>query len=247
MYNGSKVNRKMTEITYYSILENNQLKLPWSNDDRLVQRHLENDKGAQLAALVGEEMPVDKLFNTGVITIYTQDLLENFINKRKNKSYYLQNAFFLIDDLDKKFKFRGARYLRVIYLVAAMSQKNAFTQKMNWLLNFVSIFDDMDDIRSLIKEYNLKGWSDFDYNFLENLLKGPHEAPVWSKQKINLQFTSMRYQYYFEVAQSFQDINELLKVDDGHIKLDRLQNEHSLELLHMNYELSKFFPDSDGK
>lgn len=234
----------MAEITYYSILKDNQLCLPWSSDDRKAQQQLKTDKEAQLAALVGEEMPVDKLFNTGVITIYTQDLLENFINKRKNKSYYLQNAFFLIDDLDKKFKFKDAKYLRVIYLVAAMSQKNAFTQKMNWLLNFASIFDNMDDIKSLIKEYNLKCWSDFDYNFLEHILSGSPEAPVWAKQKINIQFSSLRYQYYFEVAQSFQDIKELLKIDDNHLKLDRLQNEHSLELLHMNYELSKFFPDS---
>ncbi len=188
-------------------------------------------------------MPVDKLFNTGVITIYTQDLLENFINKQKNKSYYLQNAFFLIDDLDKRFKFKDAKYLRTIYLVAALSQKNAFTQKMNWLLNFAAIFDDMKDIKSLVKEYDLKEWSDFDYAFLEHLLTGPEEAPIWRKQKINIQFTSLRYQYYFEVAQSFQDIHELLKIDTNGLKLDKLQNEHSLELLHMNYELSKFFPD----
>lgn len=235
--------REMTEITYYSILKNNQLCLPWSDDDRPAQLKLQDDKEAQLAALVGQEMPVDKLFNTGVITIYTQDLLENFINKQKNKSYYLQNAFFLIDDLDKRFKFKDAKYLRTIYLVAALSQKNAFTQKMNWLLNFAAIFDDMKDIKSLVKEYDLKEWSDFDYAFLEHLLTGSEEAPTWRKQKINIQFTSLRYQYYFEVAQSFQDIHELLKIDTNGLKLDKLQNEHSLELLHMNYELSKFFPD----
>ncbi|WP_125567412.1 hypothetical protein [Companilactobacillus insicii] len=234
----------MTEITYYSILKNNQLCLPWSDDDKPAQKKLQDDKEAQLAALVGEEMPVDKLFNTGVITIYTQDLLENFINKQKNKSYYLQNAFFLIDDLDKKFKFKDAKYLRTLYLVAALSQKNAFTQKMNWLLNFAAVFDNIADIKSLVNEYKIRDWSDFDYDFLNNLFTGSSEAPIWSRQKVNIQLSSLRYQYYFEVAQSFQDIRELLKVDDNQVKLDRLQNEHSLELLHMNYELSKFFPDT---
>jgi len=233
---------KMT-TKYYSILENNQLILPWSKDYEAAQKKIQGDKKAELATLTESSLNVDTLDSNNEITVYTQDLLEDFMDRQKNGSYYLDNAFFLIDDFDKRFKFKDSRYLRIIYLVAALSQKNSVTQKINWMLNFAAIFNNVDEIKDLVSSYGLKEWSDFDYKFMEELLKDPIVGPTWEKRRVTLHFSSIRYQQYFEAAQILQDVHELLNMTSGKIDLDRLQNEHSLELLHMSYELIKFFPD----
>lgn len=231
-------------IKYYSILEDNQLILPWSKDYEAAQKKIQGDKKAELATLTESRLNVDTLDSNNEITVYTQDLLEDFMDKQKNGSYYLQNAFFLIDDFDKRFKFKDAKYLRTLYLVAALSQKNSVTQKSNWIISLVATLNSVDEIKDLVSAYGLKEWSDFDYKFVDKLLEDPKEGPTFDKRNITLHFSSIRYQQYFEVSQILQDVNELLNMVNGKIDLDKLQNEHSLELLHMSYELIKFFPDS---
>ncbi|APX71292.1 hypothetical protein M5C72_11060 [Companilactobacillus allii] len=230
---------------YYSILEDNQLILPWSKDYEAAQKKIQGDEKAELATLTKSGFNVDTLGSNNEITVYTQDLLEDFMDRQKNSSYYLDSAFFLIDDFEKRLKFNDAEYLRKLYLCAALAQKNAVTQKISWMINLAAVFDDIDKIKDLVSIYELKGWSDFDYKFMETLLENPMEGPTWDKRRVTLHFSSIRYQQYFEMAQIVQDIHELLNMTSGKIDLDKLQNEHSLELLHMSFQLIKFFPDNN--
>lgn len=233
----------MKETTYYSVMEKDELAIPWTADSKKIVELLKQDRNAMLLSMTGRENKKTKEWiDHGMIETYEQETLDQLVNAEANKNIYLNNAFAIIDDIDQKGDPNHSPYISALYLAAALAKKMLFPDKMTWILNLAVTYGVGYGGRLNPKDYGIPSWNQDDAAFIKKLIEPPIEPPVWNQNKIDLKFTPISNMYYFQMAQAFQDIMELMKLNTGDFDFSRLQINHSFELIHMTFELAKFYP-----
>ncbi|AKP66243.1 hypothetical protein [Companilactobacillus ginsenosidimutans] len=233
----------MQETTYYSVMKKDELALPWTNDAQQVLELLKNDKDAMLMSMTGkEDENTREWIEHGMIETFEQETLDQLVGSQKEKNMYLDNAFTIMDDLDKKGSDAHSPYVSALYLVAALSRKLMMPEKMTWILGMAVAYGVGFNGKINQADYGVASWNKDDAKFIEKLNELPTEPPIWSKNKVTIRFEPVGNMYYYQVAIAFQDIMELMKLNSGDFSFANLQNEHSFELIHMAYELAKFYP-----
>lgn len=234
----------MEEKTYYSVMKKEELAIPWTNDSDKILKFLKNDKDAMLLSMTGKENEKTKEWvNHGMIETYEQETLDQLINSHSEKNKYLDNAFSIMDDLDSRGNPEQSPYTSALYLSAALTEKMKVPDKITWILGIAVAYGAGFSGKIDPSMFKIISWNDDDNAFIDKLLQTPIEPPKWNRNKVSLIFTPRGNMYYYEAAEAFQDIMELMKLNSGGFQIDRLQNKHSLELIHMAYELSKFYPN----
>lgn len=233
----------MDETTYYSVMKKDELAIPWTSNSNEVLELLKNDKDAMLLSMTGkEDKKTREWIEHGMIETYEQETLDQLVDTKSNQNRYLDNAFTIMDNLDKLGNNNRAPYVSALYLSAALSRKLMVPEKMTWILGIAVTYGVGFSSRINPKDFGITNWNKDDDEFVQTLVKKPTDPPIYSRNKVTVLFQPVGNMYYYQIAMAFQDIMELMKLNSGEFKFDNLQNEHSFELIHMAYELSKFYP-----
>ncbi|MFD1471988.1 hypothetical protein [Companilactobacillus mishanensis] len=233
----------MEETTYYSAMKKDELAIPWTSDEGQVLDIIKQDGNALLMSMTGKENESSsKWVEHGMIQTYTQESLDEYIDTQSDSNFYLDNAFTLMDSLDKKSNNAKAPYVSAIYLASALAQKMKLPYKMTWVLYIAAAYGVGFLPKISVNEFEIQNWDQMDYAFIDKLAEETHDAPVYDKNKVTVIFRPDGNQFYFRTSQAFQDIMELLKLNSSGFEFGTLQIKHSYELIHMAFELSKFYP-----
>lgn len=236
----------MDETTYYSVMKKDELAIPWTDNEQQVLDLIKNDKDAMLLSMTGkEDKKTSEWIEHGMIETYEQETLDQLVDGETNKNMYLDNAFTVMDDLDKKGDSTNVPYVSALYLSAALSKKLMVPEKMTWILSIAVAYG--VGVQGTINQadFGVANWNRDDNKFIKKLIEQPIDPPSWSRNPITLSFNPVGNMYYYQIAQAFQDVMELMKLNTGSFNFSKLQNDHSFELIHMAYELSKFYPKSN--
>ncbi|WP_125772285.1 hypothetical protein [Companilactobacillus furfuricola] len=233
----------MEETTYYSVMKKDELAIPWISDSQKIVELLKQDRNAMLLSMTGRENQQTKeCLDHGMIETYEQETLDQLVNADANKNIYLDNAFTIMDDLDQKGDPNHSPYISALYLAAALAKKMLAPAKMTWMLDLAVTYGVGYGGKLDPKDFGITSWNRDDQAFIKKLIEDPIEPPEWNRNKVSLIFTPISNMYYFQMAQAFQDVMELMKLIDGKFEFSRLQIPNSFELIHMTFELAKFYP-----
>lgn len=232
----------MSNVTYYSVMKNDSLIQPWTKSSREIVQTLKRDSKGILISLKGDaKYSLDDLIDVGKLSIYDQETMDDFMNEKTCGDVYLDNAFTLIDDLEIKYGIKDSKYSFEIYLATALAKKMQISQKMSWILMTAFISTQSSKLSNLVLDYPGNDWEQFDSEFFDKLLEKPYDQPfVEQNRQFATYFKSELFEYNV-VAKAFQDLNELRKMNNNRLSLNKLQNQHSFELVRMSFELLKYF------
>lgn len=233
----------MEETTYYSVMKKDELAIPWTSDSTKIVELLKQDRNAMLLSMKGQEdQQTKEWINHGMIETFEQETLDQLVNAETNKNIYLDNAFTIMDDLDQKGDPNHSPYISALYLAAALAKKMLVPDKMTWILDIAVTYGVGYGGKLDPKSFGISSWNQDDDAFIKKLIERPIEPPEWHRNKIDLKFAPISNMYYFQIAQAFQDVMELMKLNGGEFDFSRLQIPNSFELIHMTFELAKFYP-----
>lgn len=232
----------MSNVTYYSVMKNDSLIQPWTKSSREVIQTLKRDSKGVLISLKGNSrLSLDDLIDIGKLSIYDQETMDDFMNEKTCGDVYLDNAFTLIDDLELKYGIKDSKYSFEIYLATALAKKMQTSQKMSWILMTSFISTQSSKLANFVLDYPGNDWEQFDSEFFDKLLEKPYGAPFVEQNRIYSTYFGPELFKYNLVAKAFQDLNELRKMSNNTLSLNKLQNQHSFELIRMSFELLKYF------
>lgn len=232
----------MSNVTYYSVMKNDSLIQSWTKSSREVVQTLKRDSKGVLISLKGDsKYSLDDLIDVGKLGIYDQETMDDFMNEKTCGDVYLDNAFTLIDDLEIKYGIKDSKYSFEIYLATALAKKMQVSQKMSWILMTAFIATQSSKLADLVLDYPGKDWQQFDNEFFDKLLEKPYDQPFIDQNKYFTTYFKGELFEYNLVAKAFQDLNELRKMNNNRLSLNKLQNQHSFELVRMSFELLKYF------
>jgi hypothetical protein len=184
----------------------------------MVLDSIKNDQDSILVSLKGDsKISLDKVIDLGILSIYHQITLDNFMNNQTQKNLGLDSAFQLMDELEINFQ-NSDQYSYELYLATALAQELKLTPKMNWILMTAFIESNDPQASGMISHYNSRNWKKFDTDFYQKLLEKPSEAPVWNKNEVKIIFDK-KYSEYHKVSLALQDLNELSKVKTQTLEL----------------------------
>lgn len=233
----------MDETTYYSVMKKDELAIPWTSDSDKVLDLIKKDKDALLLSMTGkEDEETSEWIEHGMIETYEQQTLDQLVDTKSDHNMYLDNAFTIMDDLDKKGDPKNSPYVGALYLSAALTKKMMVPEKMTWVLGIAAAYGAGYGGKITPADYGIASWNDEDDKFVAKLVEQPTEPPLWKKNPVRILFQPIGNNYYYQISKAFQDIMELLKLNAGTFKFRNIQIDHSLELIHMANELSKFYP-----
>lgn len=233
----------MKQTTYYSVMKKDELAIPWTDNAQQVLDLIKQDKDALLLSMTGKEnQKTREWVEHGMIETFEQQTLDQLVADQTSKNIYLGHAFSIMDDLDSRDNSGNVSYVGALYLAAALGQKMVLPGKMIWLLDIALAHGVGFTGEIKPSDFGILDWNQDDDEFVKTLVKEPMSAPKFTRNPLTIIFTPAVNNYYFLVARAFQDVLELLKLNQGGFDFSNLQNPHSYELIHMTYELARFYP-----
>lgn len=226
-------------------MKKDELAIPWTQNDKIILNMIKKDKDALLLTMAGKPAnDARQWVDHGMIQTYEQESLDQLVGLNAQKNIYLDNAFAVIDELDRRGNIKNVPYVAALYLAAALSMKMQMPEKLTWVLNMAVAYGVGVDPNLDFADLEIANWRKTDDQFIQKLIEQPYLPPKWTKNPLTIKFYPIGNMYYYRTATLFQDVMELMKLNTAEFDFDKIQNKHSFELIHMTYELAKFYPSN---